>query len=502
MNSRRMLFGMKSIIILFLISGTLSAQWKKFDFNFGADVASMEIRNNEMYVGTYGKGVFYSPDKGLSWTNISGDMSNLNVQAIKLAGDYIFVGTESNIFYTSDNGSSWSKIKNGLIKNIRAFLVLDSMILSGAELGVYYTTNWGINWDAANQGLQKGSAINAFAKNGKYIYTGANTGLYYSWDNGARWVGVNGSIINRNITALAPIDSNVIVGTADGIFYHNNETTGNQRIVYGLKSTAIFDLYSHSKFILAATYHGGVFISTNKGQVWKDVNYNIPSENSYCFAGTGSTIYVGIDSSIYFRDITDLLSNLPPSIYQIPDQDVPATKPIKINIVVDDEKPDNLQFSFSSSKPEIIADTGISVTSKGTNRILTINPTPGKYGSLVIKATISDGLFSSSTTFSVLVQNPNSMDESIEPATINLFETSFDPIQSIISVKFNLIISEQVIVKIFDLMGRKISAIADELMTPGLHELNFETSLMNDGIFFINIHAGLFERTKKVMIYR
>lgn len=87
-------------------------------------------------------------------------------------------------------------------------------------------------------------------------------------------------------------------------------------------------------------------------------------------------------------DIFELAGSLPPIPFTVSDVDTPLS---------------DLTFSATSSDLALVAIDGIAVTGTGKDRLLTITPAEGFVGVTTITLKVSDGKYSSSTTFDVQV---------------------------------------------------------------------------------------------------
>jgi photosystem II stability/assembly factor-like uncharacterized protein len=72
--------------------------------------------------------VFLSTDGGGSWTDISGDLPDISVNAAALDPndtDTIYVGTDAGVYRTTDGGSSWEAFDNGIPNVVITDLTID-----------------------------------------------------------------------------------------------------------------------------------------------------------------------------------------------------------------------------------------------------------------------------------------------------------------------------------------------------------------------------------------
>ena len=55
---------------------------------------------------------------------------------------------------------------------------------------------------------------------------------------------------------------------------------------------------------------------------------------------------------------------------------------------------------------------------------------------------------------------------------------------------------------IYDLVGKEIKTIVDEVMSSGMHHIEFFAGLLPSGIYFYRLQAGSFTETKKLVLLR
>ncbi|OYP52807.1 hypothetical protein CG709_02160, partial [Lachnotalea glycerini] len=61
--------------------------------------------------------------------------------------------------------------------------------------------------------------------------------------------------------------------------------------------------------IYAGTEGGGIFMSSDNGTNWREVNLGLISNNVYALAISGTTIYAGTNGGVFVSDINDISWN-------------------------------------------------------------------------------------------------------------------------------------------------------------------------------------------------
>ena len=299
--------------------------------SFNGKVTSLEIHNEILFVGASDKHIYKSIDYGETWivdTNktmpidkfISTDFGF--VAAVNNIAD-LYEG-ESGIHISKDNGNIWEKINFGIEgKTIRQFeevngeifaldndkdvykysvsanrwslqeihydsllcsdLVVfkDTLFTSGKQRGIIYSTNNGNNWDIFNLELDRISlTANKMMRNENLFVLFVN-GLNYNYflsssDYGKNWI--SNVIPNSNLTDILLLDEKLIATTENGVKYSTDngatfkDLTGGE-LDSGMQVGRVF-IDEYKNIYISTTK--GLLQSTNNGRDW---NIFITKEN-------------------------------------------------------------------------------------------------------------------------------------------------------------------------------------------------------------------------------
>jgi hypothetical protein len=123
------------------------------------------------------------------------------------------------------------------------------------------------------------------------------------------------------------------------------------------------------------------------------------------------------------------------------------------------------------------------------------NLTPGTY-SYRLKQIDFDGSFEYFNEIEVDVTSPVEFD---------LSQNYPNPFNPATTINFSLASDSKVTLKIFDVLGQEITTLVNGNMSAGIHNLNFNASSLNSGIYFYTIEAAgvdgtNFTSTKKMML--
>jgi photosystem II stability/assembly factor-like uncharacterized protein len=88
------------------------------------------------------------------------------------------------------------------------------------------------------------------------------------------------------------------------------------------------------------------------------------------------------------------------------------------------------------------------------------------------------------------------------PEDYLLFQNYPNPFNPSTNITYQIIKSGYVLLKIFDVLGRKISTLVNEKQSPGTYEISFDGSNLSSGIYFYKLVAGDFTETKRMVLLK
>ncbi|MGA9118492.1 MAG: T9SS type A sorting domain-containing protein, partial [Bacteroidota bacterium] len=213
--------------------------------------------------------------------------------------------------------------------------------------------------------------------------------------------------------------------------------------------------------LFAGTYSGGVFLSTDEGKNWTAVNFGLPSSYVTCFSVSGPNLFAGT-----YGDGVFLSTNNGTSWTRV-------NNGLPIN-------PHTLHYATVSA-----------FALSGTNLFA------AAYGGGIWRRPLSEMI---TTVGLPLVELPTqfSLDQN--------YPNPFNP-----STKIQLTIvnprlpyeaqrggqGQLTIVKVFDLLGREVATLVNEVKQPGTYSVQFDGSHLASGVYFYRLQAGTFVDTKK-----
>ena len=88
------------------------------------------------------------------------------------------------------------------------------------------------------------------------------------------------------------------------------------------------------------------------------------------------------------------------------------------------------------------------------------------------------------------------------PNTFSLSQNYPNPFNPTTKIEFNLAAVSNVRLEVFNVLGQKVSTLADGLLEAGHHSVTFDASRIGSGVYFYRLDAGEFSETKKMTIMK
>ena len=224
--------------------------------------------DGSLICGTTSGGIFNSNDYGDQWTVFPNDTLNIpgspNVNSIISYLDAVWIGTNKGVFHHRFEGSWYSQnlgFPSTSDTQVLSLIVKDGHFFAGTEYGVYKLSNQ--YWSEKNNGLLNTNVV-TLTYSGQYLIAvcaqGSDEGVYLSSDDGENWIF---SFSVAFPTSLLAIGQNIFVGSfGDGVWLSTN---------YGSTWNQINDGFTGSAYYVLslAANNDDVFAGTNAAGVWK-----------------------------------------------------------------------------------------------------------------------------------------------------------------------------------------------------------------------------------------
>jgi hypothetical protein len=111
--------------------------------------------------------------------------------------------------------------------------------------------------------------------------------------------------------------------------------------------------------------------------------------------------------------------------------------------------------------------------------------------------------------FNVYVSNstglPTSVEEENNPTVVNNFELRQNfpnPFNPTTQIRFSLAEQSQVTLKVYNILGKEIATLVNDLKGAGTHEISFDGTGFSSGVYFYTLQTGKFTETRKMILMK
>jgi hypothetical protein len=88
------------------------------------------------------------------------------------------------------------------------------------------------------------------------------------------------------------------------------------------------------------------------------------------------------------------------------------------------------------------------------------------------------------------------------PRVFSLAQNYPNPFNPSTKISYTLKNNGKVSLVVFDLLGREVAVLANEIQTAGQHQVQFSASSLSSGVYFYKLQAGNEVITKKMMLLK
>ncbi len=279
-------------------------------FNTGLDhtqIKSIAIdKDQNLYVGTQGIGVFKREAQGEKWYSIVNGFAfkGLEERVIRTLlfdqNEVLFAGTmAAGIFRSADRGATWQHVNTGLENySIRGLATDNNGILyAGTGLGVYYSKNGGEDWQALQDGMNDLQTHSFSVSPSGTLFVGASDSLY-SGKIGSDWQALHDTLIISAMTTLSYGENQITIGTAGKGTYINYQDEHWMSHNMGLVNLSIHALTRSHTYIFALS-EAGVYRRQIGRHQWNALQTAPTAEGKAIAADTQSHVYLGLADGLY-----------------------------------------------------------------------------------------------------------------------------------------------------------------------------------------------------------
>ncbi|HRE42090.1 MAG TPA: T9SS type A sorting domain-containing protein [Ignavibacteria bacterium] len=395
---------------------------------------------------------FITDESIAQWTPMSNGLGNDKfISAISKSGNNIYVSVFNGIYKSTNNGKEWIRTPMGNLSTIYVTAKENNVYTSvynacNNSSGIYHSTDYGETW---KQTSIYERLIPTIAVTGKNVFAGSwlclhPGGVYKSSDNGINW---ENTLTNLDIESLFLSDTILYAGAVNNPFssggLYKSTNMGVNWLFLGLNNRSILSCAVSEDKIYAGTF-AGIFVSTNNGDNWTQTSLNNQWIRSIVVSG--DNVIVGTERGGVF-----------------------LSRNKGINWVERNEGLDTLDVRcLLISEDFVLAGTrGKGIYKRSLSEIVNVNQS--------IELFPSDYLLS---------QN---------------FPNPFNPV-----TKINFSIPKQgmTTLKVYDVTGRLVASLINEIKAPGFYSVNFEGTGFASGAYFYKLESLDFSDVKRMILVK
>lgn len=450
-----------------------------------------------------GEGCLYkSTNNGQSWQNVPAPVNGGGSLAANPAG-HLFFGRDQ-LYRSTDGGANWKGLPLAFpnVTMMKENAKKELFVASGgsAYQGLYRSTDGGTSWKFLNTSVVGVPSVGFY---GDTILVGDNyynATLFRSIDNGATFKSVTGiSVLSGYINAvIGTTYRSIIAGTSTGIF----RSTDHGKVwkqVSTTPATVLQQLPNGTMYAFRTFSGSGIFRSVDSGSTWTELKNGMGNTlvHSLAFAPNGN-LFSGSDAGL-FRS-----TNNGDAWVRIDTQNV---KPYGIYVTVNG---DGTLF-FGGAKNGVnsecyrSSDNGASWTNI-TNNITTID----NQATFRTLFTASNGMLFAGTSSGLFRSTQKTTDvavsSSIAPNIFGLDQNYPNPFNPTTAIKYHVGTdarpSSNVVLKVYDQLGREVATLVNEVKAPGTYTARFDASHLSSGVYLYSLRTGNTVSSRRMLLLK
>jgi|GEM_PF-2895157 len=489
-------------------------------------------KQGEVFVSVYdATGVMFSTlhrsiDGGSTWRKVNDAFMGLEIDSQGRLFGFFF----DKIYSLGTDGTGKTFYQNIDHKDVTTLCVDNQDRLFAGQTGgkILYSADHGASWSFYSQVPVSADnrTINLSYIDGVLYAATYGEGVFCSSDQGVSWRKLTGGIsLNYTYCIAKTNDGHLLVGTTGGIYRSALDPINWVQIQNGVieKSKPTTILVTNCGVIYASSYGcaglgDGVFISLDQGLTWSTVNAGLkqisttvvcagPSDELYVGNGTGNyaeggSVYRGsqelaVESTARLLGLTTpaaLLLTEPAEGARIAAADVhlqwqaaPEACRYEVQVSI---YPD---FSF------------VAFSGKSESADITIARLPEctafNWRARVVTAK-GYGIWSTARILTTTRLTAVDQQHETVPDFFGLEQNRPNPFNAATTIGFSVKERCNVLLQVYDLLGRKVATLVDEERQPGFYRTDFDASGLTTGVYLYRMRMGDFTDVKKLMLLR
>ncbi|MEJ2535780.1 MAG: T9SS type A sorting domain-containing protein [Calditrichia bacterium] len=317
----------------------------------------------------------------------------------------------------------------------------------------------GDNWEKITTSIFPPSYVSTLAGNDSVLFVGTegfSIDVYKTTNNGNSFESLNvpGS---GNITALQSKNGFVFAGRTTGVYRTSDNGENWVSVNSGFPSNVfIQDINSNNNFIYVSTINSGLFRSSSNGDDWEEIGGGIINDVAYSIETKNEQIFIGTRASgVFYSDDNGLTW-------------------MEFN--------ERLFSGFSGTYPSVL--------------------------SMIVKSdTVYCGLQNYGVWKSPIPTITNAAIDEFLPTEFSLSQNYPNPFNPVTTIQYNLPQKGEVVLKIYDMLGREIKTLVDRVQSSGKKSVIWDGTdqlgnLVSSGIYLYRLRSGEITDSKKMILMK
>jgi photosystem II stability/assembly factor-like uncharacterized protein len=234
--------------------------------------------NGNLYVGTNNH-VFRTTDNGTTWTRKTSGFSEGSIQSLAAStNNNLVAGTDQKLYLSTNNGDAWTN--TGLTAGTYSRLAsgLNGRVVAASTAGIFISTDNGVTWTNRNAGLPDSvcTAVTIDGAGDIFVST-VFGGPFRSTNNGASWASISAGLPYKFIDGFAATATHLVALSRAAVYQSTNSGTSWTSVTNGFPLIGGRGVYGHSNGTVFAGTSAGHFLSTDNGTTWNFAHTGLPS---------------------------------------------------------------------------------------------------------------------------------------------------------------------------------------------------------------------------------
>lgn len=405
-------------------------------------------------------------------------------------------------------------------------------VVWGYGMRPHYSSDGGTTWELRDSGIptEMGATVGSVAINPanpdlllvgtRYIMGGSYP--YRSTDRGLSWIAITDSFLappEYTSVGWFPDGQTAYLITDDHVYYLSTDSGQTWHFTYYPvdPTSRPFTTPLYPSFIAYdGNTFGAIYRSFNYGLDWEILTPDMDHIFDHIFAGTGATLDTIYASAIYYRGLS-----IPRVRYVFVSYDICRTwqflNPADTLRWFEWDREDPPDYAVKDPLRSghlffLRADTLYETPDNGaTWQIIFQKPTAQHVLDRCGYNPQRDCIYVSSLHWNSAADTSGfwrrNRGQFVEPPARSTLQSiavsvSPNPFNSATQISFSLPVTSRVTLQLYDVLGREVKLLMDEMQTEGEHRVSFDGSDLSSGVYLCRMQAGAFMQTRKIVLLR